>query len=245
MGRKVKYHSQEEARKARQAQRLERSLKPGCVSAATKYSPKSVSSYLFLARAKEVRSDQNARAYAKRKAVKIVQALSELEIVEYDYKHIYMHHSTTEVPLPLPDLTLTDTDFRSMAGHPPYPAHIVDFPSFEKDWPIISAAFHGYAARNYMLEQERWIDEAADRDRKSLCSELTTRYHRVMADWEQFRIKVREYGKDPSSLPTEFIAYHNQLWTSRCLMWLKADLETLKEGTDPLFAEMQSQVIHI
>ncbi|RXW14660.1 hypothetical protein EST38_g11193 [Candolleomyces aberdarensis] len=224
MGRRAKYYSQEEAQKAHQDQRLQRSLKPG---------------------AKEVRREQNARAYAKRKIFKAVQALSEAEISEYDYKHIYMHHfATEEGPLALPDFTLTDTDFRNMAGHPPYPAHIVNFPSFEKDWPIISAAFHGYAARNYMLEQKRWIDEAASCDWASLGSKLMNQYHNVMADWEQFRIEVREHGKDPTSLPTELIAFQNQLWTSRRLMWLKADLENSKEGKNMLFAAMRSRDIH-
>uniref|UniRef100_A0A4Q2DSF3 Uncharacterized protein n=1 Tax=Candolleomyces aberdarensis TaxID=2316362 RepID=A0A4Q2DSF3_9AGAR len=229
MGRRLKYRTQEEQKAARQTQRLQRSLQPG---------------------AKEIRREQNRKAYAKRKVVvvpepsEVIRALSAMEISDDTYEHIYVHYSITAGPLKLPDAILTDADFQNMTGHPPYSSHIIDHPSFEKDWSLISATLHGYATRKFVLEQTRWIDEAANRDRASLSSELTKQYQHLMGEWEIFGIEVREHGKDPDSLPTELITFQNRLWTSRRLMWLMADLESLKEGTDSLFVALHARLGH-
>jgi hypothetical protein len=167
-----------------------------------------------------------------------------MEISEDTYEHLYVHYSITAGPLNLPDTILTDADFQNMTGHPPYFPHIINLPSFEKDWPAISAAFHGFATRNFVSEQTRWIDEAADRDRAFLSSELTKQYQYLMGEWEKFGVEVHEHGKDPDSLATEFIAFQNRLWASRRLMWLMADLECLKEGTDSLFAALRARLSH-
>ena len=65
-----------------------------------------------------------------------------------------------------------------------------------------------------------------------------------MGEWEKFGVEVHEHGKDPDSLATEFIAFQNRLWASRRLMWLTADLECLKEGTDSLFAALRARLSH-
>lgn len=174
----------------------------------------------------------------------VIRALSAMEISEDTYEHLYVHYSITAGPLNLPDTILTDADFQNMTGHPPYFPHIINLPSFEKDWPAISAAFHGFATRNFVSEQTRWIDEAADRDRAFLSSELTKQYQYLMGEWEKFGVEVHEHGKDPDSLATEFIAFQNRLWASRRLMWLMADLECLKEGTDSLFAALRARLSH-
>ncbi|RXW12095.1 hypothetical protein EST38_g13757 [Candolleomyces aberdarensis] len=227
MSRKTKYHTQEQRKEARRKQRAQRSLKPG---------------------AKELCREQNRRAYAKRKLIvvpepsEIVQSLSSMEISEDSlYEHLYVHHSITAGPLKLPQITLTDADFRDMIGHPPYPSHVIGLPSFEKDWPIISAAFHGYATRKFVLEQTKWMNEAAGRDRASLSSELTKLYRHLMEEWDQFGDDVRKHA---DQLPTELIAFQNRLWASRRLMWLVEDLRSLVEGTDTLFVTLQARLRH-
>ncbi|RXW13754.1 hypothetical protein EST38_g12101 [Candolleomyces aberdarensis] len=195
MGRKSKYRTPEERKMARQTQRLERSLKPG---------------------AKEIRRMQNRKAYAKHKVVVVpvpseaIQTLSAMEISEDSgYEHLCAHYSTIKGPLELPDATLTNANFQNMAGHPPYSSHIINHPSFEKNWELISAAFHGYATRIFVSEQTQWLDEGTNRDRTSLSSELTKQYEHLMAEWETFGIELRELGKDPDTLPSELIVFQN------------------------------------
>ncbi|RXW17177.1 hypothetical protein EST38_g8678 [Candolleomyces aberdarensis] len=227
MSRRTKYRTQEERKEARRKQRAQRSLKPG---------------------AKELRREQNRRAYAKRKLIvvpepsEIVQSLSSMEISEDSpYEHLYIHYSITAGPLKLPELTLTEADFEDLIGHPPYPPHVIGLPSFEKDWPIISAAFHGYATRKFVSEQTKWIDDAAGCDRASLSSELTKLYRHLTEEWDQFGDETRAHG---DHLPTEFIAFQNRLWLSRRLMWLADDLKSLVEGTDTLFVTMRTRLRH-
>jgi hypothetical protein len=202
-------------------------------------------------RAKEIRRIQNRRAYAKRKVVVVpepseaIQNLSAMEISEDSgHEHLCAHFSIIEGPLKLPDTTLTNTDFEHMTGHPPYPSHIINHPSFEKNWDLISAALHGYATRILLREQTQWIDEATNRDRASLSSELVKQYEHLMVEWETFGIEVRELGQDPDAFPSELIVFQNRLWTSRRLMWLAADLECLKDGTDPLFGALRARLSH-
>jgi hypothetical protein len=201
-------------------------------------------------RAQETRRKQNRKAYAKRKIIvipepsEVVQALSSMEIGEDSlYEHLWVHHSFTPGPLELSGATLTDADFEIMMGHPPYPSHIISLPSFENDWPKISAAFHGYATRIFISEQEKWTKEAVVRDRASLSSELTKSYRILTEEWEQFGVDVREH-RDHDCLPTEFIAFQNRLWTSRRLMWLVEDLENLAKGTEALFTALQARISH-
>lgn len=201
-----------------------------------------------MARAKETRRKENRKAYASRKTIevpqpcRIIQALSSEEISEDSpEKHLYAHYSVTAGPLELPGTTLTETDFGKMMGHPPYPSHIVDLSSFEKDWPKISAAFHGYATRMFVLEQTKWRDQAVNCDRASLSTELLKLYRDLTAAWKQFGDEVQEYGY-ARCLPTEFIAFQNRLWLSRRLMWLSEDLKSLVEGTDALFLALQSRL---
>ncbi|KAJ2935521.1 hypothetical protein H1R20_g1574, partial [Candolleomyces eurysporus] len=230
MGQRSKYHTPEERKMARQTQRLERSLKPG---------------------AKEIRRVQNCKAYAKHKVVVVpepseaIQTLSAMEISENSgCEHLCAYYSTIEGPLELPDATLTNADFQNMAGHPPYSSHIINHPSFEKNWELISAALHGYATRIFVSEQTQWLDEATNQDRASLSLELTKQYKHLMAEWETFGIEVRKLGKDPDALPLELIIFQNRLWTSRRLIWLAVDMEALKEGTDSLFRTLQTRLSH-
>lgn len=210
--------------------------------------PDSVSTYN--PRAKEARRQENRKAYAKRKVIvvpepsEVIQTLSSMEIGEDSlFEHLYLHHSIIAGPLKLSGTTLTDADFENMLGHPPYPSHIVDLPSFESDWPKISAVFHGYATRNFILEQGKWIDEAVDRDRAALSSELTKSYEILMEEWERFGVDVREHGHS-GQLPTEYIAFQNRLWTSRRLMWLADDLKHLAEGTETFFEACRVRLSH-
>ncbi|KAJ2936305.1 hypothetical protein H1R20_g790, partial [Candolleomyces eurysporus] len=171
MGRKVKYHTQEERRAARRERHSVKALTPGF---------------------KKARREANRRAYAKRKIVvvpepsDVVLSLASTEIVVYGYEHLCAHYSIIADPLELADVTLTDADFQKMIGHPPYPSHIVDLDSFEKDWPIISAVTQGYATRMYVLDQTALINRAVDCDRASLSSELSKSYSNLMADWQLF-----------------------------------------------------------
>ncbi|KAJ2930494.1 hypothetical protein H1R20_g6610, partial [Candolleomyces eurysporus] len=231
MGRRIKYHTEEERQAARRIQSLERRSEPG---------------------AKEGRRQENRKAYAKRKVVivpeppEVVRALSSMEIGEHSlFEHLFLHHSIIPDPLELPAITLTDADFKIMMGHPPYPSHIIGLPSFEKDWPVISAVFHGYANRRFVSEQEKWIVGAVLRDRAALSSELTKSYRILMREWEQYGVDVRDHGH-PDHLATEFIAFQNRLWTSRRLMWLAEDLKQLAEGeqTEALFVALRARLKH-
>jgi hypothetical protein len=159
------------------------------------------------------------------------------------FEHLFVHYSITPGPLELSTITLTNADFEIMMGHPPYPSHIIGLPSFEKDWPMISAVLHGYAVRAFVSEQTKWIDGAVLRDRAALSSELTKSYRILMKEWEQFGIDVWNHGH-PDHLATEFIAFQNRLWTSRRLVWLAADLKQLAEGMETLFVALRARLTH-
>ncbi|KAJ2921595.1 hypothetical protein H1R20_g15501, partial [Candolleomyces eurysporus] len=227
MGRKLKYRTEEERKMARRKQRLERSLRP---------------------RATEAHCEENRRAYAKRKVIwvpepsDVVQALAKWDILMADQEHVYDRHSIAAEPLKLLGTALTDADFQSMIGHPPYPSHIVEHVSFEKDWPQISAAFLGYATRTYVTEHTRWLDQAGGHDRASLSSDLSKQYRDLLEDYEQFTIDVEE---NADFLPAELIAFQNRLWTSRRLVWLAGDLGSLTAGTDVLLTALQARISHL
>ncbi|KAJ2932251.1 hypothetical protein H1R20_g4859, partial [Candolleomyces eurysporus] len=227
MGRTIKYRTEEQRKAVRCEQRFQRSLRPG---------------------AKEARRKENRRAYARKKVIvvpelsDVVVALASEEISEDSLeKHLFVHHSISAAPLKLPGIVLTDTDFQTMLGHPPYPSHIINYASFEKEWPKISAAFHGYVSRTYISEQTKWVNQAASRDRASLASELSKLYQDLTKHWKQFDIEKREYGDE---LPTEFITFQNQLWFSRRLTWLVADMACLVEGLDLLLDSIREQLSH-
>lgn len=140
-------------------------------------------------RAKEVRRRENHQAYARRKVVvvpepsEVIQALSSMEIGEDSlFEHLYAHYSIVSGPLEVSGTTLTDADFKIMMGHPPYPSHIIGLPSFEENWPKISAVLHGYATRTFISEQAKWIKEAVVRDRAALSSELSKAYRILMEE---------------------------------------------------------------
>lgn len=172
----------------------------------------------------------------------VIQSLASMEISEDSlHEHLFLHYSITSDSLNLPHITLTDTDFQKMAGHPPYPLHIVDLDSFEKDWPQISAAFHGYATRMYVKEQTKLMQHALRCDRASLSSDLTNSYRNLMEDWELFGIEVRE---NAHFLPTELIAFQNRLWASRRLTWLAEDIGRLVEGADVFLALVRDRLSH-
>jgi hypothetical protein len=157
------------------------------------------------------------------------------------HKHLFGYYSITSDSLNLPSITLTETDFQKMAGHPPYPLHIVDLNSFEKDWPEISAAFHGYVTRMYVKEWKELMQHAVGCDRASLSSKLTKSYHSLMEEWELFGIELRE---NADLLPAEFIVFQNRLWTSRRLTWVADDIGRLVEGTDVFFAFVRERLRH-
>jgi hypothetical protein len=199
-------------------------------------------------RAKESRRKENRAAYAKRKVINVpelsdvVIALALEEISEDSIeKHLFVHHSLSAMPLELPDITLTDADFRRMLGHPPYPSHIIDYLSFEKEWPKILAAFHGYATRIYASEHSKWGMEAASRDRASFATELSKLYQDLAGHWKKFNMETRQHRNE---LCTEFITLQNQLWFAHCLTWLVADLESLVEGPDLLLKSVQERCCH-
>jgi hypothetical protein len=198
-----------------------------------------------LLRFKEARRAENRRAYAKCKTVvipepsNIVLALASTEIVEPEYEHFFAHYSVVGDPLELADITLTDADFQKMTGRPPYPSRILNIDSFEKDWPIISAALQGYATRMYFLDQTALIKRAVDGDRASLSSELSKSYSILMEDWQLFGDTVRD---NPHDLPTEFLAYQGRLWTSRRLTWLANDIGRLAEGVEVFCAVLEERI---
>jgi hypothetical protein len=201
----------------------------------------------LLLRFKEARREANRRAYAKRKIVVVpepsdfVLSLASTEIVEYEYEHLLAHYSVCGDPLELATITLTNADFQKMIGHPPYPSHILDIDSFEKDWPIILAVIQGYATRMYVLDQTALIKCAVDCDRASISSELSKTYSILMADWQLFGDTVRD---NPHDLPTEFLAYQSQLWTSRRRTWLADDIGRLAEGVDVFIAALDERIRH-
>ncbi|KAJ2927774.1 hypothetical protein H1R20_g9316, partial [Candolleomyces eurysporus] len=224
MGRRVKYHMQEECRGACHKHHSGKALTPGF---------------------KEARRAKNRRAYAKRKTVvipeplDIVLALASTEIVEYKYEHLFAHYSVIGDPLELANITLTNTDFQKMSGCPPYPAHILNLNSFEKDWPIILAMIQGYATRMYVLDQTTLMKRAVDGDQASLSSELSKVYSILMADWKIFGDTVRD---NPHDLPTEFLAHQGRLWTSWHLTWLVNDIGCLAEGVEVFLAALEERI---
>ncbi|KAJ2935944.1 hypothetical protein H1R20_g1149, partial [Candolleomyces eurysporus] len=245
MGRTRRYRTEDESKIARRKQRLERSLRAGYIPFACAHN---VTDFILAPSAKEARRKENRQAYAKRKVIEIPQlsdiviALASEEIAEHSLEeHIFVHHSTSAALLELPGITLTDTDFERMLGHPPYPLHIVGYASFEKEWPKISAAFHGYVTQTYALKQIKWGEEAASRDRASLASELSKTYQSLTEHWKKFNMETREHCDE---LPTEFITFQNQLWFARRLTWLVADMVCLAEGQDVLLKSVREQFSH-
>jgi hypothetical protein len=157
------------------------------------------------------------------------------------YEHLYAHQSIAAGPLELPTITLTNADFQKMTSHPPYPAHIVHLDSFEKDWPQISAALHGYVTRMYVRDQTTLVNEVASHDRASLYSKLSKSYRSLMVDWELFGNAVQDNADE---LPTEFLAFQSRLWISRRLTWLAQDLSCLADGVDVFVTASRDRLSH-
>jgi hypothetical protein len=157
------------------------------------------------------------------------------------YEHLFAHYSITEDSLELPTITLTNADFQQMTSYPPYPDHIVQLNSFEKDWPQILVALHGYVTRMYVQDRATLINEVASHDRASLYSKLSKTYWSLMGDWEFFGDVVKANAHE---LPTEFLAFQSRLWISRRLVWLAEDLSSLADGVDVFAAALKDRLKH-
>lgn len=129
----------------------------------------------------------------------------------------------------LDELDIEGEDFETLTGLPPYPQPIVSMPSFQEDWPKISAAMHGYATRRYLEALGKFINSSTARREFILIFDLFQQRECLEFRYEILSKTYQEYIRLGLHADAT-LARHNMIWHCRVMEYNREDIEALKEG---------------
>ncbi|KAJ3508958.1 hypothetical protein NMY22_g16451 [Coprinellus aureogranulatus] len=223
MGRRAKYFTREERLKARRAQRALRDSQPG---------------------RKEKRSEENRRAWRKKKAVKLlnqdppkapddVYELAEMNMFVEGYERWFQQFLEGRDCLGLDEVDIEVEELESLTAAPPYPTSITRISSFSDDWPLIRTVIQGYAARKYIEQCDVLVKQCRDAPEHIIITQLHVEYQNLIAQWSDLTEALGRLQSAGDQPETE-IARQNTRWISRLVLYKIEDIRELRNGMGSL-----------
>ncbi|KAJ3508320.1 hypothetical protein NMY22_g16651 [Coprinellus aureogranulatus] len=236
MGRRAKYFTREERLEARRAQRALKESQPGW---------------------KEKRSQENRRAWRKKQAIKLlnqdpplvpkhVRDLAEEEISSADYGNWYHQFRQGRDCLGLDEVDIEVEELERLTSLPPYPTSVTRMSSFPEDWPLISAALHGYSARKYIEHCTTLLTLCRRFRQHDIVNQLYEEYRELVLHRSRLSDAMKHF-RFPKDQEEIYITRQNMRWTSRLLLHKIEDIGELRKGVGNLvnmIVERQWRIEH-
>ena len=195
-------------------------------------------------RAKEVRREQNRRAWQKKRNRELLMkdppALPDhvyeeatAEMSQVDHARIFKQFCEGRDSLGIGNVDVGEDDFDALIGPSPYPASLTSHSGFFRDWPILCAALHGVMARRYLSYCDQLIHRCLQFPDTHIITGLHATHQDLIVSYNRVTVGARRLFALGDKVGV-VIATHNKRWIARVLVYTAEDMVALREGCSNL-----------
>ncbi|TEB31120.1 hypothetical protein FA13DRAFT_1709963 [Coprinellus micaceus] len=135
--------------------------------------------------------------------------------------------------LGLDEVDVEEGELRALTGMPPYLSNVTSISAFSDEWLVISAALHGYMARQYIADCDLLIARSHHVPDYTLFTELEARYQELQ-EQHTLLIELQDRLVELGEWEQAEIATQNVIWNCCLMVYKIEDMKGVTRGVSQL-----------